>query len=152
MLVKAPSVPLPSPTLIKMEERKRPAVDNADSAPPLMRHATSVNGAAKSHPDADMPWQDDLEVSLVVGPSPSKSTPQPLCGPICIPVPKLIDFAQQRFQKEAIWRQMQEYKRDRSHLETRLKDLSKRTAYHDDHLRMVDAWFSQVSTPVLSRI
>ncbi|KAL8827710.1 MAG: hypothetical protein Q9191_003019 [Dirinaria sp. TL-2023a] len=93
-----------------MEERKRPAVDGADSAPPLKRQATSVNGAAKSHPDADMPWQDDLE----------------------------------RFQKEAIWRQMQEYKRDRSHLETRLKDLSKRTAYHDDHLRMVDAWFSQL--------
>ena len=56
-------VSLPSPSLIKMEERKRPAGDD-DSAPPLKRQATSVNGTSKPHVDADMPWQDDLEVSL----------------------------------------------------------------------------------------
>ncbi len=57
-------VSLPSPTIVKMEERKRPAVDNADPAPPFKRQATSVNGAGKAHIDADMPWQDDLEVSM----------------------------------------------------------------------------------------
>lgn len=53
----------PSPTLIKMEERKRPAGDD-ESAPPLKRQATSVNGASKPHIDADMLYQDDLEVRL----------------------------------------------------------------------------------------
>lgn len=50
----------------------------------------------------------------------------------------------QRFQKDAIWRQMQEYKREKSSLETRLKETSKATTYHDDHLRIIDAWYSQV--------
>lgn len=49
-----------------MEDRKRPAADNNDSAPPLKKQATTVNGGTKPHPDADMPWKDDLEVSLNV--------------------------------------------------------------------------------------
>lgn len=48
--------------LVKMEDRKRPAADNNDSAPPLKKQATTVNGGTKPHPDADMPWKDDLEV------------------------------------------------------------------------------------------
>jgi len=49
--------------LVKMEDRKRPAAqDNNDSAPPLKKQATTVNGGPKPHPDADMPWKDDLEV------------------------------------------------------------------------------------------
>lgn len=64
-LVGGPLVSLPSPTLIKMEERKRPAGDD-DSAPPLKRQAISVNGTSKPHPDTDMPYQDDLEVSLIL--------------------------------------------------------------------------------------
>lgn len=48
--------------LIKMEDRKRPAADHNDSAPPLKKQATTVNGGSKPHPDADMPWKDDLEV------------------------------------------------------------------------------------------
>lgn len=63
-LVGGPPVSLPSPTLVKMEERKRPAGDD-DSAPPFKRQNTSVNGVSKAHPDTDMPYQDDLEVSLV---------------------------------------------------------------------------------------
>lgn len=53
----------------------------------------------------------------------------------------------QRFQKDAIWRQMQEYKREKTSLETRLKELSKSAAYHDEHLRVIDAWLQQVCTP-----
>ena len=55
------------PGLVKMEDRKRPAADNNDSAPPLKKQATTVNGSSKPHPDADMPWKDDLEVSLYPG-------------------------------------------------------------------------------------
>ena len=65
-LVEARPVPLLSPGIVKMEERKRPAsYEHDDSAPPLKRQATTVNGASKTHPDADMPWKDELEVSLV---------------------------------------------------------------------------------------
>ena len=40
---------------------------------------------------------------------------------------------------------MQEYKREKVTLEIRLSDQVKRAAYHDDHLRTIDIWFSQVS-------
>ncbi|KAL8863391.1 MAG: hypothetical protein Q9178_000072 [Gyalolechia marmorata] len=94
-----------------MEERKRPAANDSDNTgPPPKRQATTVNGAGRSHPDADMPWQDDLE----------------------------------RFQKEAIWRQMQERKRECNNLETENKALRQRSEFHDDHLRTIDAWFTQL--------
>ncbi|KAI4177818.1 MAG: hypothetical protein LQ343_000282 [Gyalolechia ehrenbergii] len=94
-----------------MEERKRPASgDNDKSGPPLKRQATTVNGAGRAHPDADMPWQDDLE----------------------------------RFQKEAIWRQMQEKRRECTTLDAENKALRKSSEYHDDHLRTIDAWFTQL--------
>lgn len=48
--------------LVKMDDRKRPAADSNDSAPPSKKQATAVNGGSKPHPDADMPWKDDLEV------------------------------------------------------------------------------------------
>ncbi|KAL4976111.1 hypothetical protein BDW66DRAFT_58066 [Aspergillus desertorum] len=95
---------------VKMEDRKRAATHDNDSAPPPKKQATSVNGGNKSHPDADMPWKDDLE----------------------------------RFQKDAIWRQMQEYKRDKVTLETKLKESAKAAAYHDEHLRIIDAWYNQL--------
>jgi hypothetical protein len=68
VLTQVHSVPLSSPGLVKMEERKRPATyDNEDPAPPHKRQATaSVNGNPKAHRDDDMPGKDDLEVSLVM--------------------------------------------------------------------------------------
>ncbi|KAJ5570253.1 uncharacterized protein N7459_009683 [Penicillium hispanicum] len=96
--------------LVKMEDRKRPAAENNDSAPPLKKQATAVNGGTKPHPDADMPWKDDLE----------------------------------RFQKDAILRQMHEYKREKLSLEARLSQMSKATTYHNDHLRLIDCWFGQL--------
>ncbi|KAE8145866.1 BRE1 E3 ubiquitin ligase-domain-containing protein [Aspergillus avenaceus] len=96
---------------VKMEDRKRAATsDHNDSAPPLKKQATSINGGSKPHPDADMPWKDDLE----------------------------------RFQKDAIWRQMQEYKREKVSLEAKLKEMSKAAAHHNDHLRVIDTWYSQL--------
>ncbi|KAH8689638.1 putative histone ubiquitinationc protein [Talaromyces proteolyticus] len=96
--------------LIKMEDRKRPAgPEQNDAAPPLKKQATSVNGN-KPHPDADMPWKDDLE----------------------------------RFTKDAIWRQMQEFKREKVTLEAKVKEMTKAATFHQDHLRIIDAWFKQL--------
>ena len=53
-------------SLVKMEDRKRPpSYENVESGPPAKKLATSSNGAGKAHPDADMPWRDDLEVSTL---------------------------------------------------------------------------------------
>jgi E3 ubiquitin-protein ligase BRE1 len=41
---------------------------------------------------------------------------------------------------------MQEYKREKNTLESQLKEVQKRAADHDDHLRVVDAWWTQVIT------
>ena len=60
--IEAASVASSEPGLVKMEDRKRTASDRNDSAPPLKKQATSVNGSSKPHPDTDMPWKDDLEV------------------------------------------------------------------------------------------
>ena len=52
-----------SASIVKMEDKKRPAMHEHESTgPPLKRQATSVNGGSKPHPDADMPWKDDIEV------------------------------------------------------------------------------------------
>ncbi|KAI9887785.1 MAG: E3 ubiquitin-protein ligase bre1 [Watsoniomyces obsoletus] len=48
------------------------------------------------------------------------------------------------FQKDAIWRQMQEYKREKNTLEAQVGEMAKRAAHHDDHLRIIDAWFRQL--------
>jgi E3 ubiquitin-protein ligase BRE1 len=53
-------------------------------------------------------------------------------------------FPEQRFQKDAIYRQMQEYKREKNTLEAQLKEMRKKARYHDDHLRVIDSWFQQV--------
>ena len=61
--IEAASVASSEPGLVKMEDRKRSATsDRNESAPPLKKQATSVNGSSKPHPDTDMPWKDDLEV------------------------------------------------------------------------------------------
>lgn len=39
---------------------------------------------------------------------------------------------------------MHEYKREAATYSARLEELHKRSLYHDDHLRIVDAWWRQV--------
>lgn len=39
---------------------------------------------------------------------------------------------------------MQEYKREKLTLESKVKELTKAATYHEDHLRVIDAWFKQV--------
>ena len=59
MRLEARLVAAPSLDAVKMEDRKRPIAD--DAAPPAKRQALAVNGA-RSHPDADAPWKEDIEV------------------------------------------------------------------------------------------
>lgn len=54
---------LTQPSLIKMEDRKRSMPYDQGDGPALKKQAMAANGAGKPHPDADMPWKDDLEVS-----------------------------------------------------------------------------------------
>jgi hypothetical protein len=61
----------------------------------------------------------------------------------------LIRVSLQKYQKDAIYRQMLEYKREKATLESQLKDVQKRSVDHDDHLRVIDAWWSQVNYPPL---
>ncbi|KAI4609449.1 hypothetical protein J4E83_008617 [Alternaria metachromatica] len=107
MRLEARTVAPPSLDAVKMEDRKRPIAD--DAAPPAKRQAVTVNGA-RSHPDADLPWKDDIE----------------------------------SFQKDAILRQMREFKREKATVESQLNELEGRSKYHDDHLRTIDAWFDQL--------
>lgn len=56
----------------------------------------------------------------------------------------LIHVALQTVQKDGIYRQMLEYKRQKATLESQFRDIQKKSVDHDDHLRVVDAWWSQV--------
>jgi len=39
---------------------------------------------------------------------------------------------------------MKEYKRQRKDFEDQYTTLAKKSQYHDDHLRTIDAWFAQL--------
>jgi len=65
MRLEARTVAPPSLDKVKMEDRKRASAH--DDAPPAKRQAVTVNGA-RSHPDADMPWKDDIEVRPPIRP------------------------------------------------------------------------------------
>jgi E3 ubiquitin-protein ligase BRE1 len=138
MRLEARTVAPPSLDAVKMEDRKRPIAD--DSAPPAKRQAVTVNGA-RSHPDADLPWKDDMEVRLPISTRPMPPPPPPPSAHTHADTATL-----QAFQKDAILRQMREYKREKATVESQLSELEGRSKYHDDHLRTIDAWFDQVCT------
>ncbi|KAF2404742.1 BRE1-domain-containing protein [Trichodelitschia bisporula] len=48
------------------------------------------------------------------------------------------------FQKDAIMRQMRELKREKQVLEQQLKAVQERSEFHDEHLRVIDAWLAQL--------
>lgn len=67
MPVAIASIAIPLLDIVKMDDRKRPASDEFNHAtPPLKRQAVSMNGSS-SHADSDLPWKDDLDVSLSSG-------------------------------------------------------------------------------------
>ena len=41
-------------------------------------------------------------------------------------------------------RQMKDYKRQKKDFEDQYNELSKKTRHHNDHLRIIDAWFTQL--------
>jgi E3 ubiquitin-protein ligase BRE1 len=45
---------------------------------------------------------------------------------------------------------MQEYKREKNTVESQLKEMRKKTRYHDDHLRVIDLWFKQLIDEVIA--
>jgi len=47
---------------------------------------------------------------------------------------------------------MKEYKREKVIIQDQLNEVEKRSKYHDDHLRMIDIWFDQVSILVASTL
>jgi E3 ubiquitin-protein ligase BRE1 len=136
MRLETRTVAAPSLDAVKMEDRKRPSAD--DSAPPAKRQALTVNGA-RSHPDTDLPWKDDIEVRIS---RPLHARLPTHTRPLHTPANTAIE---QAFQKDAILRQMREYKREKTAVESQLNDLEGRSRYHDDHLRTIDVWFDQVS-------
>ncbi|EZF31813.1 hypothetical protein H109_01279 [Trichophyton interdigitale MR816] len=154
--LESPTVSLPkSGLVVKMEDRKRLATqDPGDSAPPLKKQATTVNGGVKAHPDTDMPWRDDLEVRKTLSSYLHAMSADETVSPFTHSVAFAYFFVQtvlmhysfftQRYQKDAIWRQMQEYKREKTTLESRIKDLSKKVAYNEEHVSVLDAWLKQL--------
>lgn len=130
--VEAPSIPLHDPGLaLKMEDRKRPAAsDSTNSAPPSKKQATaSANAAAAGSGSAGSAGGSGSAAAVA---KPHPDTDMPWRDDL------------ERVQKDAILRQMHEYKRERNTLESRLKAIEKSAAYHDDHLRVIDAWLKQV--------
>ena len=47
---------------------------------------------------------------------------------------------------------MQEYRREKNTVESQLKEMRKKTRYHDDHLRVIDLWFKQLIDEVKAMI
>lgn len=50
----------------------------------------------------------------------------------------------QNFQREALWRSLQDYKRRGNSSQEQLEKLQRSAQYHDDHLRIVDVWWDQL--------
>ncbi|KAI1144183.1 E3 ubiquitin-protein ligase BRE1 [Hypoxylon sp. FL0543] len=48
------------------------------------------------------------------------------------------------YQKDAIYRQMLEYKREKNTLEAQLDEVQKHAIHHDDHIRIIDNWWLQL--------
>lgn len=51
----------------------------------------------------------------------------------------------QLVQKDSLHRQLLEYRREKITLKGRVKELMESSEYHQDHIRLIDAWFKQVS-------
>lgn len=113
-----------------MEDRKRSLAPDADDAAPR----------PKRQRDENMRMSTENEAAVEV------CHPSGLICAIrdCQSSARLTRVRIKAWQKDAILRQMNEYKREKKHFETLCADLSKKMAHHDDHLRTIDAWFSQL--------
>ena len=146
--------------MLAMEDRKRPVPHEPsdDSLPPFKRPALNSPSSSQAPQNSHQVPQSQEDVivsryhSTLQSPRFFISIFQPRIPPTlgfrCRTRSSLLPSANthsyKHFQKEAIWRQMMEYKRERNMLESRVEELDKRSTYHDDHLRVIDAWWAQV--------
>jgi E3 ubiquitin-protein ligase BRE1 len=148
MSLEAAAVSVPPLGLVKMEDRKRASTSDHhdDSAPPAKRQATNANGpAAESAADGvrfgthGSPWQTELEVS------PSWRELQ-----IAVLTGKL-----QTFQKDALLRQLREFKREKLQMELQLLELQKYNKWQVESIMRVDSALDLVRnlpSPLLSSV
>ncbi|BFZ53879.1 E3 ubiquitin-protein ligase bre1 [Savitreella phatthalungensis] len=52
----------------------------------------------------------------------------------------------ENFQREALWRSLQEYKRRSLNHQEQLEKLQQRTKWHNEHIRLVDVWWKSLLT------
>lgn len=107
-----------------MDDRKRSLADADDLAPSRKRIVKDEAGQLMRL-DADK--EKDVEVCETENARHSRST-----------------YILQNYQKDAIIRQMKEYKREKKYYEDLSNELSRKVTIHDDHLRALDAWFAQL--------
>ena len=121
-------VAIPSYDKLKMDDRKRSLANDADDlAPSRKRLVKDENGQA-------MRMDAEKEKDVEVCPSPCLVETR-RCILNADPV--------QNYQKDAILRQMKEYKRRAKDAEEQFRELQERTKYHEDNLRSVNAFFDQ---------
>ncbi|CCG84387.1 protein of unknown function [Taphrina deformans PYCC 5710] len=55
----------------------------------------------------------------------------------------------ENFQREALWRSLQDYKRRATSSQELLEKLRRKSLYHDDHLRIIDLWSDQLMDAIM---
>lgn len=121
-----PSIPVPSFDKVKMEDRKRSLAPDSDESVPRPKRIKEENGGPR------MSAENEAAVEVMQE------------RPSLIVVLKLTLDPIKAYQKDAILRQMKEYKTELKHWQKEYNRLSDKLIHHDDHLRTIDAWFSQL--------
>ncbi|KAK3717232.1 E3 ubiquitin-protein ligase bre1 [Vermiconidia calcicola] len=109
-----PSALPPSFDKVKMEDRKRSLANDADEMAPSRKRLVKDENGQQMRMDVEK--EKDVEDA----------------------------DSMKNYQKDAIMRQMKDYKRQRKDFEEQVTELQKKCQYHDDHLRTIDAWFAQL--------
>ncbi|KAK6534823.1 hypothetical protein TWF281_006123 [Arthrobotrys megalospora] len=107
-----------------------------------MTAAIADSKSALAPPLRKQPVMEDRKRPLVDGAS--DETPPSKRQAMATPDEPQTQESVLNFQKEAIYRQMKAYKREKELTESRLEELQKRCTYHDDHIRVIDGWLDQL--------
>lgn len=111
----------------KMDDRKRALALDVDDLTPSRKRIVKDENGQQMRLDADK--EKDLEVGI----QRRRDRPSQRDSDML-----------QNYQKDAILRQMKEYKREKKHYEELYADLSRKALHHDEHLRVIDAWMAQL--------
>lgn len=118
-----------------MEDRKRSLINDVEDLAPSRKRLKDENGAT-------MRMDDDKEKQVEVRGRPTH-IPRRV---------RVLTLYTQDYQKDALIRQLKEYKRVKRDAEEQLAELQRKARYHDDHLRILDAWWSQLLDEIRLRI